>query len=39
MKVEGCEKNRDGVYTGEFLEGKRHGKGRFVWNNGEIFDG
>lgn len=39
MKVEGSEKNRDGIYTGEFMNGKRHGKGKFTWYNGEIFEG
>jgi hypothetical protein len=35
LRVYGSEKNRDGVYTGEFLKGKRHGSGKFVWVNGE----
>ena len=34
MKVEGSEKNRYGIYTGEFMNGKRHGKGKFTWYNG-----
>lgn len=34
IKMMGCEKNRDGTYTGEYLRGKRHGKGKFVWVNG-----
>lgn len=38
-KTYGCEKNRDGIYTGEFLRGKRHGQGKFVWVNGEQFEG
>jgi hypothetical protein len=39
LKVAGCERNRDGVYSGGFLHGRRNGQGRFVWNNGEEFEG
>lgn len=39
MKTYGSEKNRDGVYQGEYLRGKRHGKGKFTWVNGEEFEG
>lgn len=35
IKKNGYERNRDGVYSGKFLNGKRHGKGKYVWNNGE----
>ena len=26
-------------YTGEFKENKMHGKGKYVWSNGKIYDG
>lgn len=39
IKVKGYEKNRDGVYSGQFLKGKRHGNGKYIWNNGEEFEG
>jgi hypothetical protein len=32
--MDGCERNVDGTYIGEFLNGKRHGKGKFLWHNG-----
>lgn len=38
-KVVGFERNREGVYSGEFAGGRRSGRGRFVWNNGEEFEG
>lgn len=27
------------VYTGEVVDGKRHGKGKLVWRNGDIYEG
>ena len=39
LKVKGCEKNRDGIYSGRFLKGKRNGSGTYEWNNGERFEG
>jgi hypothetical protein len=39
VKAEGCEKNRDGVYIGGYLNGRRHGQGKFAWYNGETFEG
>ncbi|MYM64780.1 protein kinase [Pseudomaricurvus sp. HS19] len=29
----------DGVYRGQWMNGKRHGEGRFDWNNGQSYDG
>ena len=29
----------NGYYEGEFLKGKRHGKGKYVWNGGSYYDG
>lgn len=29
----------NGYYEGEFLNGKRHGKGKYVWNGGSYYDG
>lgn len=37
IKVQGCERNIDGVYRGQFLNGVREGYGTFEWNNGEVF--
>jgi hypothetical protein len=33
-KIEGCEKNQNGVYKGTFKNDKRHGRGGFEWSNG-----
>lgn len=33
-KIEGCEKNQNGVYKGTFKNDKRHGRGEFEWSNG-----
>lgn len=31
---------KDGsVYTGEVMEGKRHGKGKMTWPNGDVYEG
>ena len=26
-------------YDGQWLNGKMHGRGKFTWSNGEVFDG
>ena len=31
--MSGCERNIDGVYIGDFLNGMRHGDGKWIWNN------
>ncbi|EKX36091.1 hypothetical protein GUITHDRAFT_165826 [Guillardia theta CCMP2712] len=30
---------RNGKYSGEFKDGKMHGLGRFIFNNGDVYDG
>jgi hypothetical protein len=29
----------DGTYAGNVVNGKHHGKGKFIWNNGDIYEG
>lgn len=29
----------DGVYVGQVLNGKRHGKGKYIWLNGHVYEG
>jgi hypothetical protein len=36
-KLDGYERNKEGVYSGCFEGGRRCGQGRFVWKNGEEF--
>jgi hypothetical protein len=31
--------NGSAKYTGEFYKGKKHGKGRFEWDDGSYYDG
>jgi len=38
-KKKGVEKYIDGVYRGDFKDGRREGTGIFEWNNGEIYEG
>ena len=33
-KVKGFQKTSDGLYEGEFFNNLRHGRGKFLWNNG-----
>ncbi|MBX4264479.1 Ig-like domain-containing protein [Clostridium estertheticum] len=30
---------KTGTYVGDFVDGKRQGKGKFTWENGDIYDG
>lgn len=39
IKIQGCEKNIDGIYRGQFMNGVREGYGTFQWYNGEVFEG
>ncbi len=27
------------IYEGDFLQGKKHGKGRYFWPNGQVYEG
>jgi hypothetical protein len=38
-KKKGVEKYADGIYRGDYRNGKREGVGRFEWNNGEVYEG
>ena len=29
----------DAIYDGEWLDGKKHGRGKQVWPNGDVYDG
>ena len=29
----------DDVYEGEFKNNKMHGKGKYYWNSGDVFEG
>ena len=33
------DKNSSDVYTGEFRDGRRHGQGRFVFQDGSVYEG
>lgn len=35
----GCEKSDDYIYSGEFLKGKKHGKGKVEWNDKTSYEG
>tara|TARA_B100001093_G_scaffold370448_1_gene355423 strand:+ start:239 stop:1579 length:1341 start_codon:yes stop_codon:yes gene_type:complete len=35
----GILKKNNGIYDGEFLNNKKHGKGKMIYENGEIYDG
>jgi hypothetical protein len=40
LKFNGSETTYDGVYFGTFNQGgNREGKGKFIWNNGEVYEG
>ena len=36
---EGCEESEDYIYSGEFLKGKKHGKGKIEWKDGTWYEG
>lgn len=33
------KKYKESVYYGEYVNGKRHGKGIMVYNNGRVYEG
>lgn len=39
MSGKHVEKYENGVYDGEFVNGKRHGKGKYKWADGAEYDG
>lgn len=38
-RIETIEYTDGSVYTGEVLNGKRHGKGKMVWRGGDVYEG
>lgn len=39
MMLHGSQLTYDGIYTGNYSNNLREGKGRFQWNNGEVYEG
>lgn len=38
-KLKGVEKYVNGIYRGDYKNGRREGLGRFEWSNGEVYQG